>query len=101
MKQADFPKGWEEDRVKRVLAHYENQSEEEAIAEDEAAWEESSHTFIKIPNDLVPVVREMLGRREGFAESRSEEYRNLWDSTLCRVIGSIESLSLSAGGTGP
>jgi hypothetical protein len=27
-----FPKGWDEDRVKRVLDHYENQTEEEAVA---------------------------------------------------------------------
>jgi hypothetical protein len=27
--------------VKKVLAHYESQSEEEAVAEDEAAYEES------------------------------------------------------------
>lgn len=73
MKQADYPKGWDEDRVKRVLAHYDNQSEEEGIAEDEAAWDDSSHTFMKIPNDLVPVVSELLARREGVEESRSKE----------------------------
>jgi hypothetical protein len=43
MKQSRFPKGWDEDRVKRVLAHYESQSEEEAMAEDLAAREDSSH----------------------------------------------------------
>jgi len=41
MKQSRFPKGWDEDRVKRVLDHYENQTEDEAVAEDEAAWEDS------------------------------------------------------------
>lgn len=38
MKQSRFPKGWDEERVKRVLDHYENQTEDEAAAEDEAAW---------------------------------------------------------------
>lgn len=32
-----FPPGWDKNRVKRVLAYYEEQSEEEAVAEDEAA----------------------------------------------------------------
>jgi hypothetical protein len=32
-----FPPGWDEERVRRVLEHYENQSEEEAVAEDEVA----------------------------------------------------------------
>jgi len=39
MKKSKFPKGWDERRVKRVLAHYEKQSEDEAVAEDEAAYE--------------------------------------------------------------
>jgi hypothetical protein len=38
IKQSRFPKGWDEDRVKCVLDHYENQTEDEAVAEDEAAW---------------------------------------------------------------
>jgi len=37
MKQSKFPPGWDAERVKRVLAHYESQSGEEAVAEDEAA----------------------------------------------------------------
>ena len=39
MKLSRFPKGWDEERVKRVLDHYENQTEDEAVAEDEADWE--------------------------------------------------------------
>jgi len=39
MKQSRFPKGWYGERVKRVLDHYENQTVDEAVAEDEAAWE--------------------------------------------------------------
>lgn len=63
MKENRFPRGWDEERVKRVLAHYESQSEDEATAEDEAAWEDLSQTFMEIPNDLVPIVRELLAKR--------------------------------------
>ena len=63
MKKTRFPKGWNEDRVKRVLDHYENQTEDEAVAEDEAAWEDQSHTFIEVPNELVPAVRELLAKK--------------------------------------
>ena len=63
MKQSRFPKGWNEDRVKRVLDHYENQTEDEAVAEDEAAWEDQAHTFIEVPNELVPAVRELIAKR--------------------------------------
>jgi hypothetical protein len=64
MKQSRFPKGWNEERVQRVLDHYENQTEEEAVAEDEAAWEDASQTFVEVPNELVPAVRELIARKE-------------------------------------
>ncbi len=38
MNQNQFPEGWDEERVARVLSHYENQSEDEQIAEDEGLW---------------------------------------------------------------
>ena len=73
MKQSRFPKGWNDDRVKRVLAHYESQSEEEAVAEDEAAWEDRSQTFMEIPNDLIPTVRELLAKRAEKASSKATQ----------------------------
>lgn len=63
-KQSKYPSGWNKERVLRVLDHYESQSEEEAVAEDEAAYEELNYTFIKIPNDLIPQIRELLAKRE-------------------------------------
>jgi hypothetical protein len=41
-KQNQFPPGWDEARVRRVLAHYEEQTEAEAVAEDEADIETSA-----------------------------------------------------------
>ncbi len=43
MRQTRFPPGWDEARVRRVLEHYEHQSEEEAVAEDEAAYESTTY----------------------------------------------------------
>ena len=65
MSKNRFPKGWDEDRVRRVLAHYESQSEDEALAEDEAVWEDRSQTFIGVPNKLLPVIRELLAKTAG------------------------------------
>ncbi len=64
MKQRKFPSGWDEERVRRVLAHYEEQTEEEAVAEDEAASEDRTQTVMEIPNELVPAVRELIAKRE-------------------------------------
>jgi len=63
MRQRKFPAGWDEERVRRVLAHYEEQTEEEAVAEDEAAFEDQTQTVMEIPNELVPVVRELIAKR--------------------------------------
>ena len=43
MRQSKYPAGWDEQRVRRVLEHYEAQSDEEAVAEDEAAYEATTH----------------------------------------------------------
>jgi hypothetical protein len=63
MKQPKYPAGWDEARVKRVLDHYEQQSDDEAVAEDEAAYESTTHTAMEVPVDLVPAVRELLAKR--------------------------------------
>ena len=62
MKQAHFPPGWDEERVRTVLAHYEEQTEEEAVAEDEASFEDKNQTLMEVPNELVPAVRELIAK---------------------------------------
>jgi len=59
-----FPKGWDERKVQAVIDHYENQTEEEALAEDESTFEDPTQTWVQIPNQLVPVVRELIARYE-------------------------------------
>ena len=63
MKQSKFPRGWDEERVRRVLAHYEQQTEEEAVAEDEASFADATQTVMEVPKDLVPAVRELIAKR--------------------------------------
>ena len=67
MKQSKFPPGWDEARVQRVLAHYEAQTEGEALAEDEAASEQPDQTLMGVPRDLVPKVRELIAKRDAKA----------------------------------
>ena len=63
MTDTKYPPGWDEERVKRVLASYEQQSDDEAVAEDEATYESTTHTAMEVPVDLVPAVRELLAKR--------------------------------------
>ena len=64
MKQSKFPAGWDEKKVQRVLKHYEQQTEEEAVAEDEAAYEDSTQTIMEVPKDLGPRVRKLIAKHK-------------------------------------
>jgi hypothetical protein len=64
MKQTKYPPEWDEKRVKDVLAHYASQSEEEAVAEDEAAFEAAGQTVMEVPTELVPKVRELIAKHK-------------------------------------
>jgi hypothetical protein len=62
MKQSKFPRGWDEARVRRVLAHYEQQNEQEAVAEDEASFEDATQTVMEVPKELVPAIRQLIAK---------------------------------------
>lgn len=62
MKQK-FPEGWDESQVGQVLTHYDEQSEDDAVIEDEAGVR-PSETLMSVPHELVPEVRELIARRK-------------------------------------
>lgn len=62
MTQSKFPLGWDEARVQSVITHYEQQTENEAVAEDEAAFQDESSTLMAIPTELVPAVLELIDK---------------------------------------
>lgn len=63
MSNSKYPEGWDQARVQRVLEHYEQQSDEEAVAEDEGGYEATTDTAMTVPTDLVPAVRELIAKR--------------------------------------
>jgi hypothetical protein len=63
MSDPKFPQGWDESRVRRVVDHYESQSDDEAAAEDQEAFESTTHTAMEVPVDLVPEVRNLIAKR--------------------------------------
>jgi hypothetical protein len=64
MSTQKFPPGWDEERVRQVLAHYEDQTEDEQFAEIEAAREADGITMMAVPTELVPEVHALLARRQ-------------------------------------
>ena len=63
MRMPRFPEGRDEARVAELIAHCEGQSDEEAVAEDEAAMSGSSRTVMEVPTVLVPAVRDLIASR--------------------------------------
>jgi hypothetical protein len=63
MSQSKFPDGWDADKVRRVLAHYGGQTEDEALAEDEVGIQ-PSETVMNVPHELVSKVRERIAKRQ-------------------------------------
>jgi hypothetical protein len=62
MSKQQFPAGWDEKRVRQVLAHYKNQTNDEQSAEIEAARETDRTTRSSVPSDVVKTVYEIDGR---------------------------------------
>ena len=61
MSESGFPEGWNAERVKNLIDYYERLSEDEQVAEDEAAVaERPGQAIVSIPEELLPAVRHLL-----------------------------------------
>jgi hypothetical protein len=64
MNEPKFPPGWDESRVRAVIDHYENQTEDEQADEIEEALEADGFTMMAVPSELVDEVRALIARRK-------------------------------------
>ena len=71
MKRNRFPAGWNQARVRSVLEDYEQQTEEEALAEDEAAFQLRGQTVMVLPKRLVPEITQLIEQRRSRRPARS------------------------------
>ena len=60
-----YPKGWTAQSIKALAEHYDNQSEDDAVAEDEAAYRSTLVTMMAVPVELVPQVHKLIAKRAG------------------------------------
>ena len=63
MKQTKYPAGWNERKVRSLVRHYESQTEGEAIAEDEAAYELKDQAVMVVPKKLVPQITRLIEKQ--------------------------------------
>ncbi len=67
-KKTEFPDGWDEARVQRVLTHYEKQTDDEAVAGDKRAWADKEASAVQVPN---AILAEVLALIEGYRRTHS------------------------------
>jgi hypothetical protein len=61
MTKNNFPPGWDEGRVRDLIAYYDSRSEDEQIAEDEAGMaEQDEQAVISVPVKLLPEIRKLI-----------------------------------------
>jgi hypothetical protein len=51
--------------VRALIAYYDNQTEDEAVAEFETAMALQDLTMMFVPRDLVPEIEKLIDRRRG------------------------------------
>ncbi len=62
MKQV-YPREWNEKRVREVIEYYDKQTEDEEVAEYEAAMRVNGHSVMLVPTELVPEIRRLIRKR--------------------------------------
>lgn len=60
-----YPKGWDARSIAALAIHYEKESDDDAVAEHEAAYRSTVVTMMAIPVELVPNFQKLLGKRAG------------------------------------
>lgn len=63
MNEQRFPKGWDAERIKQLIAELDARTDEEWVAAHEAAYAAEGITMMAIPTELVPEVRALLARK--------------------------------------
>jgi len=58
-----YPAGWDEKRVRKLAEHYDNQSEDEQVAEHEAAFLAKGQTVMVVPTELVPEIVKLISKK--------------------------------------
>jgi hypothetical protein len=89
MRQQRYPTGWNEERVRKLLLHYETQREEEAVAEDEAAFRRRDQTVMVVPQQLVSTITRMIAREGKRGQSSARRPNPYEASVVKRTDGCI------------
>ena len=62
-KKQNYPPGWDEARVRDLADHYDRQTEDEQVAEHEAAFRAEGQTVMVVPTELVPEIVKLINKK--------------------------------------
>jgi hypothetical protein len=57
-----YPAGWDEERIRKLAEHYDNQTEDEQVVENEAAFLAEGQTVMVVPTELVPEIVRLISK---------------------------------------
>jgi len=62
-KNQAYPAGWDEERIRKLAEHYDNQTEDEQVADHEAAFVAEGQTVMVVPTELVPEIVKLISTK--------------------------------------
>ncbi len=62
-KKQTYPAGWDEERIRKLAEHYDSQTEDEQVAEHEAAFRAEGQTVMVVPTELVPEIVKLITKK--------------------------------------
>jgi hypothetical protein len=63
MKKQRLPKGWTEERIRKLAEHHDNLTDDEEVAEIDAALNADNQTVMVVPTELVPEVIKLINKK--------------------------------------
>ena len=63
MKKQRLPKGWTEEKIRKLAEHHDNMTEDEQVAEIENAHRDDNQTMMMVPTELVPEIVKLINKK--------------------------------------
>ena len=63
IKKQRLPKGWTEEKIRKLAEYHDNLTEDEQVAEIEAAMNAEGETLIAVPTELIPEILKLINKK--------------------------------------
>ena len=63
MKKQKLPRGWTQEKLRKLAERHENMTEDQQVAEIESAIDIENRTMMFVPTELVPEVRKLIKKK--------------------------------------